>query len=92
MLIKNSISENAESTWHILRIEHFTHQHLESSIQNPVSVSISAILFTSTIRFTTRRGGSGRPRGERPVDVKENGIGGAAADSEPVPDILKNEH
>ena len=27
-----------------------------------------------------------------PVDVKENGIGGAAADSEPVPDILKNEH
>ncbi len=23
--------------------------------------------------------------GERPVDVKENGIGGAATDSEPVP-------
>jgi hypothetical protein len=31
-------------------------------------------------------------KGERPVDVRKDGIGGAATDSEPVPAILEMTH
>ena len=51
---------------------------------SPVSRIQDRFYLLTSLESRPFRGGSGGRRGERPVDVKENGIGGVAADSEPV--------